>query len=48
MRFSHAILTLSALAATQGCLGASRALEAIAPKCTQEQIVLTWPVTITR
>jgi hypothetical protein len=32
----------------QGCLGASRALEAIAPKCTQEQIVVTWPVTITR
>jgi len=32
----------------QGCLGALLALEAVAPKCTQEQIVVTWPITITR
>jgi len=48
MQFAKAVLALSALAALQGCLGASLALEAIAPKCTQEQIVLTWPITITR
>jgi hypothetical protein len=48
MRISHLVLALSAAATTQGCLGASRALEAIAPKCTQEQVVVTWPITITR
>jgi hypothetical protein len=48
MRFPQTILALSALAATQGCLGAVLGLEAIAPKCTQEQIVVTWPITITR
>ena len=48
MRFPQTILALSALAGVQGCLGAARALEAIAPKCTQEQIVVTWPITITR
>lgn len=48
MRFPQTILALSALGALQGCLGAARALEAIAPKCTQEQIVVTWPITITR
>jgi len=48
MQFAKSFLALSALAVLQGCLGASRALEAIAPKCTQEQIVVTWPATITR
>ena len=48
MRFPQTILALSALAAVQGCLGSALALEAIAPKCTQEQIVVTWPITITR
>ena len=48
MQFAKSVLALSALAALQGCLGAALALEAIAPKCTQEQIVVTWPITITR
>src|SRR6185503_3053889 len=48
MRFPQTILALSALAAVQGCLGSLLALEAVAPKCTQEQIVVTWPITITR
>ena len=48
MRFAKAVLALSAIAAMQGCLRGLLALEAIAPKCTQEQIVVTWPITITR
>lgn len=48
MRYPQTVLALSALVATQGCLKAAVALEAIAPKCTQEQIVVTWPITITR
>ena len=48
MGFSRALLGLSAVVLTQGCLRGAVALEAIAPKCTQEQIVVTWPVTITR
>ena len=48
MRILRTVLGLSALAGTQGCLKAAVALEAIAPKCTQEQLVVTWPITITR
>jgi len=48
MRSPQAVLALSALAATQGCLEATLALESVAPKCTQEQIVVTWHATITR
>jgi len=48
MRFPQTALALSALLGVQGCLKATLALEAIAPKCTQEQIVVTWPITITR
>jgi len=44
MRFSHSVLALSALGAMQGCAW----LESLAPTCTQEQIVVTWPATITR
>jgi hypothetical protein len=48
MRFTLSILVLPALALAQGCIGSAVALEAIGPKCTQEQIVVTWPATITR
>ena len=48
MRFLQAVLTISTLGATQGCLRAATALEALGPKCTQEQIVVTWHATITR
>ena len=48
MRLSQTVLALSALAGTQGCLKAAIALEAIAPKCPQEQLVVTWPISITR
>jgi len=44
MRFPQATLALSALMATQGCVF----LESLGPQCTQEQIVVTWPITITR
>jgi hypothetical protein len=41
------VFSLPALLATQGC-GHLGYLEALAPQCIQEQIVVTWPVTITR
>lgn len=44
MRFRQAVLGLSALTAMQGCV----TLESLGPSCTQEQLVVTWPVTITR
>jgi hypothetical protein len=47
MRLSRTVFALSALAATQGC-GHLGYLEALTPQCIQEQIVVTWPVTITR
>ena len=48
MRYPRIGFALSVVIATQGCLKAAVALEAIAPKCTQEQIVVTWPITMTR
>ncbi len=44
MRFPLRALVLSALIATQGCV----ALEALGGRCTQEQLTVTWPATITR
>ena len=44
MRFPLRALVLSALIATQGCY----AVEALGGRCTQEQLTVTWPTTITR
>lgn len=44
MRSLVKALSLTALIATQGC----SALEFLGGRCTQEQIVVTWPVAITR
>jgi hypothetical protein len=48
VRYIPVVFALTAALFSQGCLRAAQAVEAIAPKCTQEQIVVTWPVTITR
>ena len=44
MRFPLKALALCALVATQGCA----ALEFLGGRCTQEQLTVTWPATITR
>src|ERR1044071_1326915 len=44
MRLPLRALVLSALIATQGCY----AVEALGGRCTQEQLTVTWPTTITR
>lgn len=44
MRFPLRALALFALVATQGCA----ALEFLGGRCTQEQLTVTWPATITR
>jgi hypothetical protein len=44
MRFKQAVLALSAVSAMQGCV----TLESLGPSCMQEQLIVTWPVTITR
>ena len=44
MRLVPAILTATLLTSSQGCL----ALEFLGGRCTQEQLVVTWPSTITR
>jgi hypothetical protein len=44
MRFPVRALALSTLIATQGCV----ALESLGGSCPQEQLVVTWPATITR
>lgn len=44
MRFSPKILALCALLGSQGCA----ALEFLGGRCTQEQLTVTWPATITR
>ena len=47
MRFTNKLVALSALAITQGCYSLG-ALEALGGSCPQEQLVVTFPVTITR
>ena len=47
MRYAAKTLSLSALLATQACYGLG-ALEALGGSCPQEQLVVTFPVTITR
>ena len=44
MRFPANILTLAAVVGLQGCY----ALEALGGRCEQEQLTVTFPVTITR
>jgi hypothetical protein len=44
MRFPSNILALSAIVALQGCY----ALEALGGRCEQEQLTVTFPVTVTR
>ena len=48
MRTANKILALSALVITQGCYEALGALEGLGGSCPQEQLVVTFPVTITR
>lgn len=47
MKYRKAILAFTALIGIQGCRSIGY-LEALAPSCLQEQLVVTWPVTITR
>lgn len=47
MRSQLKLLALSALLTTEGCYGIG-ALEALGGSCPQEQLVVTWPITITR
>lgn len=44
MKLLRLSLALATVMATQGCV----ALEALGGRCTQEQLVVSWPVTITR
>lgn len=48
MKTCKTAVALIAVLSTQGCLALARAGEAIAPKCLQEQIVVTWPMTTIR
>lgn len=48
MRLANKVFALSALVFTQGCYEALGTLEALGGSCPQEQLVVTFPVTITR
>jgi hypothetical protein len=48
MRTANKLLALSALVITQGCYEALGRLEGLGGSCPQEQLVVTFPVTITR
>src|SRR5215212_915597 len=48
MRIANKFLALSALVITQGCYEALGRLEGLGGSCPQEQLGVTFPVTITR